>query len=155
MDFKSFKEKVTIFKNNQITNAANRLLNSSMTIATQEDLEKAIKKSKNTSITVKETWELKVFTKHSVILFLGKDIEQYKKYLTKAPILKTKAWSQNVFFALSSLEPKDLKKYKITEIPSLALWTNEKLEKVIVGEENIKKIEKLLEFDIVKTIKEV
>jgi hypothetical protein len=47
------------------------------------------------------------------------------------PVLQTKAFASNVKFKLCDLDLKDLKKYKVKEIPSLALYTNMKLEKIV------------------------
>jgi hypothetical protein len=45
--------------------------------------------------------------------------------------LRTKAWSKNIYLRLCNLDKKDLIKYEIKEFPSLALFTNKRLKKVI------------------------
>lgn len=155
MDFKSFKEKVIKFKDDTISSWAKKLAESNMVIKTVDDLNDIISKSKNTSFTNKETWETKNFTKHSVVIFSWKDSEFYKDALVGLPVLVTKAWSGWVALKMCDLELKDLKKYKITEIPTLALFTNEKLEKIIIWEEDIKTIVKTLDLDIIKAIENI
>lgn len=152
MDFKSIKQKAIKFKNDAISSGAKKLAESSMVIKTKEDLEKIIYKSKNTSFTNKDTGETKEFNKHSIVIFAWKNTDFYKNSLISFPVLMTKSWSQGVAFKMSDLDLKELKKYKISEFPSLVLFSNEKLNKIIVWEENIKNIVKKLDLDIIKAI---
>jgi len=173
MDFKNFKEKVlklkddtvkfskkvkdnTVkFTNKTIDNSAKKLSESSYVIKTKEDLDEIISKSKNTSFTNKDTLETKEFTKHSIIIFSWKDTDFYKDALISLPVLVTKAWSGWVALKMCNLDLKYLSEYKITEIPSLVLFTNEKLEKIVNGEKNINSIVKTLNLDIIKAIENI
>jgi len=155
MGFKEWKEKAVKFKNESIDKAAKKLAESSLVIKTKEDLDKLIAKSKNTTFTSEETLETKEFVKHSIVIFVKKDSEFYKDALIQVPVLATKAFASNIGLKMCDLDLKDLKKYKITETPALALFTDEKLEKAVLWEENIKKIVKTLDLDIIKAIENI
>ena len=143
MSFKSFKEKAIKFKNttvtkvgkfkrNTVSKAANKLAGSSLVLKTEEDLAKIIAKSKNTTFTSEKTLETKEFTKHSIVIFVKKKSEFYKDALVQVPVLATKAFASNISLKMCDLPLTKLKKYKVKTTPSLALFTNEKLEKLIV-----------------------
>ena len=155
MNFKTLKEKVIKFKDNTVSSAAKKLAESGLVIKTKEDLDKIIEKSKNTSFTSKETWVTKNFTKHSIVIFVAKESEFYKDALVQVPVLATKAFASNLPLKMCDLALDDLKDYKITETPVLALFTNEKLVKLVTGEENIKTIVKTLDLDIIKAIENI
>ena len=155
MGFKDFTKKIVEFKNKTIAKASSSLANSSIVIKDLKELKEAINKSQNTKFTSKETWETKTFTKHSIIIFTWKDVEVYKDFLFSIHFLRTKAWSKNTHFRLCNLEKKDLVKYEIKEFPSLALFTNKRLKKVIYWEKNIDKIINSLNFNVVEVIKKI
>lgn len=155
MDFKAIKEKAIKFKNNSIASGAKKLSESSLVIKKIEDLEKHISKSKNITFTSKDTWETKTGIKHSIIIFTEKDSDFYKDALVIMPVLMTKAWTSWIALKISDIDLKDLKKYNISKTPSLALFTNEKLVKVITWDENIKTIVKTLDLDIIKAIENI
>jgi len=155
MDFKDLKEKVLKFKDETITSGAKKLAESSMVIKSKEDLDKLISKSKNTKFTSKETWETKVFIKHSIVIFVEKKSDFYKDALVQVPVLATKAWTSSISLKMCDLDLKDLSDYKITETPTLALFTDEKLSKVVIWEEDIKTIVKTLDLDIIKAIENI
>ena len=155
MDFKALKQKVIKFKDDTVSSAAKKLAESGLVIKTKEDLDKLIEKSKNTSFTNKETWKTKKYKKHSIIIFVKKDSEFYKRALVQFPVLSTKAFASNIPLKMCDLALDDLKDYKITETPVLALFTNEKLVKLVTGEENIKTIVKTLDLDIIKAIENI
>lgn len=155
MDFKALKEKVLKFKDETITSGAKKLAESSMVIKSKEDLDKLIAKSKNTKFTSKETWETKVFIKHSIVIFVEKKSDFYKDALVQVPVLATKAWTSSISLKMCDLDLKDLSDYKITETPTLALFTDEKLSKVVIWEEDIKTIVKTLDLDIIKAIENI
>ena len=155
MDFKALKEKVLKFKDETITSGAKKLAESSMVIKSKEDLDKLIAKSKNTKFTSKETWETKVFIKHSIVIFVEKKSDFYKDALVQVPVLATKAWTSSISLKMCDLDLKDLSDYKITETPTLALFTDEKLSKVVIWKEDIKTIVKTLDLDIIKAIENI
>ena len=155
MDFKDLKEKVLKFKDETITSGAKKLAESSMVIKSKEDLDKLIAKSKNTKFTSKETWETKVFIKHSIVIFVEKKSDFYKDALVQVPVLATKAWTSSISLKMCDLDLKDLSDYKITETPTLALFTDEKLSKVVIWKEDIKTIVKTLDLDIIKAIENI
>lgn len=155
MDFKALKEKAIKFKNDTITSGAKKLAESSMVIKTKEDLDKVIAKSKNTKFTSKETWETKIFTKYSIVIFVEKKSDFYKDALIQVPVLVTKAWTSSISLKMCDLDLKDLWDYKINETPTLALFTDEKLSKVVIWEDDIKTIVKTLDLDIIKVIENI
>jgi len=155
MDFKSLKEKAIKFKNDAISKSAKKLSESGLVIKKIEDLDKHISKSKNTSFTSKETGETKNYTKYSIVIFAESGSKFYEDALVAVPVLVTKAWTGWIALKMSDIGLKELKKYKITETPSLALFSNEKLDRVITWEENIKTIVKTLDLDIIKTIENI
>ena len=173
MDFKAFKEKAIKFKNstvktayklkdktielkdNAIVSRASDMAKSSLVINTKEDLNSFIAKSKNTTFTYKETGVTKEIKKHFVVIFVKKKTDFYKDAMFQISILKTKAWSSSIPFKICDLFLKDLKEYKIKKTPTLALFTNEKLVKIVEWEENIKTIVKTLNIDIIKTIENI
>jgi hypothetical protein len=73
------------------------------------------------------------------------------------PVLLTKSFSQNLSLKLvdSNNESIDLKKYGIEEVPTLLVYENKIVYKIISGEENIKKVVKSFSLDINKTIEEL
>lgn len=143
------KEKAIKFKDETIDSSAKKLAESSMVLKKIENVEKFIEKSKNTSFTSKETLETKIFTKRVIIIFVKKDTDFYKDLLVLLPVLITKTWSQWVSLKISEVSSE---KYKIKNFPSLAVFENKQLYKVISWEENIKKIVKNLNLDINKYI---
>ncbi len=155
MDFKALKEKAIKFKNDTVASWAKKLAESSMVIKTKEDLDKLIAKSKNTSFTNKETWETKNFTKYSIVVFAEKNSDFYEDALIQMPVLITKAFASSISLKMCDLDIKELSKYKIVETPTLALFSNEKLTKLVVWEENIKTIVKTLDLDIIKAIENI
>jgi len=151
----SFKNKAVELKNKAVNSAATKLSESNLVIKSKEDLDDIIAKSKNTTYTSEETFETKTFVKHSIVIFSWKDTDFYKDALLQLPVLSAKAFASNINLKMCNLDLKDLKEYKITEIPTLALFTNEKLEKLVVWEENIKKIVKFLDLDIIRAIENI
>ena len=155
MDFKSLKEKAIKFKNDTIASSAKKLSESNLVIKKIEDLGRHIAKSKNTSLVNEKTKESKIFTKHSIVIFVEKNSDFYKDALIQIPVLVTKAWTWGIALKMSDIKIEDLKKYNIFETPSLALFTNEKLVKIIIWAENIKTIVKTLDLDIIKAIENI
>lgn len=157
MDFSKFKEKLSSFKdttvkfyNKTLDDTAKKLANSSFTIKTLFDLEDFISKSKYyfNEASGKEEW------KKIICIFASKDSEFFKDFLYELPLVYTKAWARNIQIKLveSSIEWLDLSRYSIKEIPSLVLFENEKVSKVVASEEKINKIVKSLSLDIEESI---
>ncbi len=155
MDFNTLKQKAIKFKNDTIESWAKKLSQSSIVIKTLEDLDKHISKSKNTIFKDEKTWETKTFTKYSIVIFAEKDSNFYKDALIQLPILITKTWSSWIALKISNIALKELKKYKISINPSLVLFSNEKLLKIVDWEQNIKTIVKTLDLDIIKAIENI
>ena len=151
----SLKNKAIDLKNRAVNSAAKKLSESSLVLKTKEDLDEIIAKSKTTSFTSEETLETKEFIKHSIVIFVKKESEFYKDALIQMPVLATKAFASSITLKMCDLDLKDLSKYKIVETPALALFTNEKLEKLVVWEDNIKTIVKTLDLDIIKAIENI
>jgi len=142
-----FKEKALELKDNLIEKTAEGLSNSSLVLKNKEDLDKIIENTIPKEITSKETWEKKIFKKYVVIIFVKKDTDFYKESLIEIPVLATKAWTQNIPLKLT-----DLNYNWIKDFPSLVVFENKKIYKILSWEENIKKIVKNMEFDIIKLI---
>lgn len=158
MDFSIIKEKVIWFKDKAV-DAANKTLEkwaeaiqkSSFTLTDLSALEWFIAKSKNYYNDVMK----KEITKCVIVIFAPKNTDFYKKALYILPIVYTKSWTLNIEVKIvdSSIEWLDISKYNITELPSLVLFENEKVVKVVAGEEKINKIVTGLTLDIISTIK--
>lgn len=160
MDFSKFKEKLSSIKsstakfyNETIENTAKKVVQSNFTIKTLFELEDFIWKSKNyfSEASGKEEW------KKIICIFASKDSDFFKKFLYEIPLIYTKAWSRNIWIKLveSSFEGLDLLRFNITVLPSLVLFENEKVAKVVATEEKINKIVNGLNLDIEKSIKDI
>lgn len=160
MDFSKLKEKFSSFKsdslklyNETVEKTAKKLIESNFTIKTLFELEDFIWKSKNYFSESSNKEE----TKRIICIFASKESDFFKKFLYELPVIYTKAWARNIWIKLveSSLEWLELSKYQIVSIPSLVLFENEKVVKVVATEEKINKIVKSLTLDIEKTIKDI
>ncbi len=160
MDFSKLKEKFSSIKsdslklyNETVEKTAKKLIESNFTIKTLFELEDFIWKSKNYFSESSNKEE----TKKIICIFASKESDFFKKFLYELPVIYTKAWTRNIWIKLveSSLEWLDLSKYQIVSIPSLVLFENEKVVKVVATEEKINKIVKSLSLDIEKSIKDI
>jgi len=160
MDFSKFREKLSSIKsstakfyNETIENTAKKVVQSNFTIKTLFELEDFIWKSKNyfSEASGKEEW------KKIICIFASKDSDFFKKFLYEIPLIYTKAWSRNIWIKLveSSFEGLDLLRFNVTVLPSLVLFENEKVAKVVATEEKINKIVNGLNLDIEKSIKDI
>lgn len=160
MDFSKFKDKLSSLKsstvklyNETVEKWAVKLIGSNFTIKTLFELEDFIWKSKNyfSEASGKEEW------KKIICIFASKESDFFKKFLYEIPLIYTKAWSRNIWIKLveSSFEGLDLLRFQITVLPSLVLFENEKVVKVVATEEKINKIINNLSLDIEKSIKDV
>ncbi len=152
MKFSDFKNKVISFKNKVVETWAKKIAESNLVIRTKNDLEEFIKLSQNKDFIDPQTWEQKIFTRRTIVIFVEKDSKFYEEFLVQIPILFTKSWSQNVSFKLCDLDIWELENFNIKSFPSLVVFENEKLIKILEWEENIKKVVKVLSLDINNTI---
>lgn len=161
MDFNSIKNKViTIWstaknkvvntKDKAVNYSAKKLVNSSSTIKDKRVLLETIKKSKNSSSVDKKTWKRKTHKKRAFIIFASERSSFFKDALFQYPILKTKAFSQNVTLSLatSNIEWIDYKAYNISKFPSLVVFENQKVIRTIEWKEKIEKLVKSFNLDI-------
>lgn len=157
MDLKSIKQKATKLKNQAVDYGAKKLVASKFTITTKQELEKFINKSIETTFTNKETLVEKKYSHRVIVIFWDEETEFFKKALYQLPVIFTKGFSQNtpVKLAKSNIEEVDLKEYKVEQVPSLVVFENTKLYKVISWEENIIKLVKSFSLDINKVIEEI
>jgi len=160
MDFSKFKDKLSSLKssavkvyNETVEKSAVKLIGSNFTIKTLFELEDFIWKSKNyfSEASGKEEW------KKIICIFASKESDFFKKFLYEIPVIYTKAWSRNIWIKLveSSFDWLDLPRFQISVLPSLVLFENEKVAKVVATEEKINKIINNLSLDIEKSIKDV
>ncbi len=161
MDFESIKKKALELKkkaSEKIDDAvefwAKKIAEKA--IDTKKELEDFIKKSEETIFTSKETWETKTFKHKVVVIFWEEDSDFFKDALIRLPLLKTKAFSSSVKLKLakSKIEWVDLKEYGVEEIPSMLVFQDKKVYKVIEWEKNIEKITKSLTINLEKEIEE-
>lgn len=164
MDFNEIKKKALELKKkaeektkDAIEYSSKKLAESSFTISKKEDLDKIIEKSKTTEFTNKETWETKTYKHKSIVVFWDEKSDFFKESLINFPVLVTKAFSQNIALRLakSEIENVNLEDYKVSELPALVVFEEEKVYKTITWKENIKEVVKKLNLDINKTIEEL
>lgn len=165
MDFATIKEKIVNGskkakdwiirgKNKVLSFWAKTLSSSNATIKDKKVLEEAVLKSKNTSFVDKKTNEKKTFKKRVIIIFWNEKSDFFKEALLNYPILVAKAFSQNVVLklAVSNIKDVDFTKYGITKFPSLVVFENNKVLKVVSSKESILKLVKSFNLDINKEI---
>jgi len=157
MDFSKIKSKLIETKNKAVDKSAEFLWNSAFTIKTLESLNEIIKKSKKTTFTNKETWETKEFNKKIIVVFWDENSDFFKESLLSFPVLATKAFSQNITLKLAktSIEWLKLEDYNIKETPSLLVFQDEKIIKVVSWRENILKLVKSINLDINSEIEKI
>lgn len=130
---------------------------SNFSILSKKDLEELIEKSETTEFQNKKTWELKYFKHKSILIIVDEKTEFYKKISLLFPVLKTKAFSQNIAIMLSK---KDLEwvnyneDFELNKFPAMIIFENKKIYKKIIWEENIEKFSKSVKIDIEKEIEQ-
>lgn len=144
------KDKAIDIKNDLVDKSADYLAKSSLVIKDKKQLDEIINSTIPKEFTNKETWEKKQFKRYALIIFVKKDTNFYKESLIDIPVLATKAWTQNVNMKIT-----DLDFTKVKEFPSLVVFENKKVIKILSWEENIKKIVKTMDFDIIKQIENI
>lgn len=158
MDFKKLFEDTKTKANEMTTKAidfsSQKLMESKLTLETKEDLEKFQSDSKNKEFTSKETGETKTFTRRSIVIIGEEKTDFFKNSLYILPVIATKAFTQNVSVKLAKSDIKefDYSQIEVTDFPSLVLFENEKVSKVITGEDAILKLVKSFDLDINKQI---
>ncbi len=154
MDFKKFvetaKNKTKEYSDKAVDFSSKKLSESKLTLKTAEELQKLIDSSQNTKFTNKETWVEKSFVKHSIIILWDEKSDFFKQALYILPILATKGFTKNtsVKIARNDIKDFDYKTIQVEEFPSLVLFENKEVKKVITGKENILKLVKTWNFDI-------
>jgi hypothetical protein len=161
MNLKQLKEKALELKKQAKKKAgdaldygAKKLVSSSFTITSKEQLQKFIEKSAETTFKNKETGKEKKYSHRVIVIFWEEKSDFFKKALYHLPIIATKWFTQNipVKLAKSKIEWVDLKKFKISTIPSIVVIENKKIYKIVSWEENILKLVKSFNLDINKQI---
>ncbi len=159
MDFESLKKKALELKekasekiDDVIDYWAKKIAEKS--IDEKMELEDFIEKSVETSFTSKETWETKTFKHKVVVIFWEENSDFFKDALLNLPVLKTKAFSSSIKLKLakSKIEWVNLTDYNVEEIPSMVVFQDKKVYKVIEWEKNIEKITKSFTMDLEKEI---
>lgn len=155
---KSFWEKAKQKINWAMNYSAKKISESSnFSIKNLDDFEKLLEKSATTEFQNKETWEIKYFKHKSVVIIADEKTDFYKNISLLFPILKTKAFSQNMNIMLSKIEIEwlDYKEtYKIEEFPTMLVFENKELYKKIIWKENIEKIAKSVKMNIEEQIEQ-
>lgn len=161
MDFNKLlntvKDTSKTYSDKAIKYSSEKLASSALTIRKSDEVQKIIDLSANTKFTNKETGIEKTYIKQSIIIFGDEKSDFFKEALYILPVLATKGFSSNVTvkIAVSDIKDFDYKTNGIEEFPTLAMYENKKLKKVIIGKENILKLVKNWNLDINKLIKEV
>jgi hypothetical protein len=157
MDFSKLKEKALELKSKAATwiwkfidGRVEKLQESEFVFKKIEDLDAFVLKSKNTII---EDWRINV--KRVIVVFAELNTDFYKKILFRLPVLYTKSWSSNIELRMSALWVKDIEKYDIKSFPSLVLFEDTKVVRIVEWEENIKKVVNSLSLDINKVINDI
>lgn len=154
MDFKKFvetaKTKTKEYSDKAVDFSSKKLSESKLTLKTAEEIQKIIDSSQNKQFTNKETGVEKTFVKHSIVIFGDKESDFFKEALYILPVLATKGFTKNtaVKIAGNNIEDFDYKTIQVEEFPSLVLFENKEVKKVITGKENILKLVKTWNFDI-------
>ncbi len=154
MDFKKFvetaKNKTKEYSDKAVDFSSKKLSESKLTLKTAEELQKLIDSSQNTKFTNKETWVEKTFVKHSIIILWDEKSDFFKQALYILPVLATKGFTKNTSVKIAGNDIKDFdyKTIQVEEFPSLVLFENKEVKKVITGKENILKLVKTWNFDI-------
>lgn len=154
MDFNKLKKDLLKKAGGAVESTAKKLSESNFTIKSKKDLDLLISKSKEKSFTSKETWEKKVFKKKSILVIWDEKSSFFKKALVNFPVLYTKAFSQSIEIKLSKskLEWIDFNELEVNSFPAVLVFMDEKVYKIISGEENIQKLVKSFNLDINKEI---
>lgn len=150
------KDKTVEFSKKTYEDTAKKVAESKLVLKNQDDLLDFIVKSQNSTYEA-ENGQLKVFTKRTYLIVWDSQNEFFKEILISLPVLITKAFSQNVSFKLADKNNTliDFSNYNLVEFPTMLVFENKELYKIVVWEENLKKVVKSLTLDINKTVDEL
>lgn len=134
-----------------------KLRDSKFILKDKENFHTIVESSKNKEFTDKKTGISKTFTRRSVIFICQKEGKFTTSILYKLPFILTKSFAQNISFWIILWELKwvELKKYKFQSFPSILLFENWSVSKIIEWEENVQKVVNSMSLDINKTIDEL
>lgn len=161
MDFNELKKKALEIKNKisewtdkLITSTAEKVEKSKLTLHTKEDIDSLVEKSKNTTYTSSETWEEKTTIRRSIVLIGDPEKSFFKEALYMLPVIATKAFTQSITVKLApkDIEWVDYTKYWVKSFPSMIVFENMEVNKIITGKLNILKLVKSFSLDINKSI---
>lgn len=150
------KDKCVVIANETIDKTILKASESSLVLKNQQQLEEFILESQNKTF-VSSDWENKVFTRRTILIIGDIKKDFFKDFIISFPVLFTKSFSQNVKMKLADFSNTeiDLSKYDLKEFPSMIVFENKEIYKIIIWEEEIKKVVKGLSLDINKTIDEI
>lgn len=152
------KQEATEKKDETIKYAKEKSYGFKTVISSKEEFDFIVKKSATTSFISQESGEEKFYKHKSIIVFAEEWSEFLKKTVYVMPILITKAFSQNIVVRLikTQIEGINLSDYwvKVENLPSMVVFEEEKVLKIIEWQENILKLVKSLDLDINKSIEE-
>lgn len=155
---KDFWNKTKQTLNNAINYSAEKISESSVfSIKNKQDLEDLIKKSETTEFQNKETWEIKYFKHKSILIIDDEKSDFYKNISLMFPILKTKAFSQNLNIMLSKSNIDWInfeEDFWIKELPIMIVFQDKEIYKKIIWKENIEKISKSFKMNIEEQIEQ-
>jgi len=161
MDFKKLiqtaKDKTKQYSDKAIDFSSTKLAESKLTIKTQKEIQLLIESSKNKKFKNKETGIEKTFVKHSIIIIWDEKSDFFKEALYILPVLATKGFTKNISvnIAGNTIKDFDYKSILVEEFPSLVLFENTEVKKVITGKENILKLVKTWNFDINELVEKI
>lgn len=142
--FNNFKKSVKDGFDKAVDYWAKKISDSSYTLKSIKEIDEIIKKSKTTNFKNEKTWEKKVFKHKTIVIFWDEKSDFFEDALVNLPILATKAFSENIIVRLATTNIKwlNLKEFWVKEIPSMVVFQEEKVYKIISSEKNIEKITK-------------
>lgn len=163
MDLKSLKQKALELKdkameitNKTIETSVSKLAETSIVLKTELELNDFVLKSENKVYTSPE-WDTKIYEKRVFVIFWDAKSKFFKELLYILPVLLTKSFSQNTHIKVVDTNNEEInhKRYNFEEIPTMIVFQNKEVYKLISWEENIKKVVKSFTLDINKTIDEL
>lgn len=163
MDFEKIKQKALQLKdqavqfwNETLDKTALKLAQSNLVLKNESDFKDFKEKSKNKTYETSE-WETKTFIKRCIVIVWDSKKDFFKEILFTLPVLLAKTFSQNMEIKMIDIAQNtiSLENYNLQEIPSMLVFENNELYKIISGEEGIKTVVKNLSLDINKTIDEI
>jgi len=151
---KELKWKIVKWTDKIITSSANKIQKSWLTIHSNNELKNLIEKSKNTFYTSSQTWEQVEATKKSIVLIWDPKKDFFKEAIYILPIVATKAFTQSITVKLASsdIDDIDYSEYWVNDFPSMIVFEDTKVYKIITWKLNILKLVKSFSLDINKDI---